>query len=141
MQRPEIGRSYNTLARAGANIRVFPLSNWTERDVWRYIRREHIDVVPLYFAMLRPVVSRDGALIMVDDHRLRLHEKEVIEHRRIRFRTLGCYPLTGAVDSTATDVDGILAELASAGATERAGRLIDGHAGDSMEAKKREGYF
>ncbi|NLA67811.1 MAG: phosphoadenosine phosphosulfate reductase family protein, partial [Gammaproteobacteria bacterium] len=119
----------------------FPLSNWTELDVWRYIRREGIPVVPLYFAAERPVVERGGTLVMVDDERFRLEPGERPAMRRVRFRTLGCYPLTGAIESDAADLDAIIAEMEAAGRSERAGRLIDHAEGDSMEKKKREGYF
>jgi sulfate adenylyltransferase subunit 2 len=122
-------------------VRVFPLSNWTELDVWEYIRNESIAVVPLYFAKERPVVERDGALIMVDDDRLPLAPEEKPQMRLVRFRTLGCYPLTGAVESPADNVDEIVSELAAARTSERQGRLIDGDENASMERKKREGYF
>lgn len=140
-QRPELWNLYNPKVREGESVRVFPLSNWTERDVWRYIRQEDISVVPLYFAAERPVVERDGLLIVVDDDRFTLRTGERIEHRRVRFRTLGCYPLTGAVESAAADVDAILAEMADGRQSERAGRAIDHAQGAGMEAKKREGYF
>ena len=140
-QRPELWNLYNPKVREGESVRVFPLSNWTERDVWRYIRQENIPVVPLYFAAERPVVERDGLLIVVDDDRFTLRAGERIEHRRVRFRTLGCYPLTGAVESAAADVDAILAEMADGRQSERAGRAIDHAQGAGMEAKKREGYF
>ncbi|TDK34114.1 sulfate adenylyltransferase subunit CysD [Luteimonas terrae] len=140
-QRPELWNLYNPKVREGESVRVFPLSNWTERDVWRYIRQEDIPVVPLYFAAERPVVERDGLLIVVDDDRFTLRTGERIEHRRVRFRTLGCYPLTGAVESAAADVDAILAEMADGRQSERAGRAIDYAQGAGMEAKKREGYF
>lgn len=140
-QRPELWNLYNARVAAGESVRVFPLSNWTELDVWRYIRREDIPVVPLYFAAERPVVARDGALLMVDDARFLLREGERIQSRQVRFRTLGCYPLTGAVESAASDLDAIIAEMESGRQSERAGRLIDHAEGDSMEKKKREGYF
>jgi len=140
-QRPEIWNLYNPTVAEGESMRVFPLSNWTELDVWRYIRREGIPVVPLYFAAERPVVVRDGMLIVVDDARFTLRPGERIETRRVRFRTLGCYPLTGAVESDAADIDAILAEMATSRWSERAGRLIDQADGAGMEAKKREGYF
>ena len=140
-QRPELWNLYNARVAAGESVRVFPLSNWTELDVWRYIRRENIPVVPLYFAAERPVVARDGALLMVDDARFLLREGERIQSRQVRFRTLGCYPLTGAVESAASDLDAIIAEMESGRQSERAGRLIDHAEGDSMEKKKREGYF
>ena len=140
-QRPELWNLYNARVDTGESVRVFPLSNWTELDVWRYIRREGIPVVPLYFAAERPVVARDGALLMVDDERFVLREGEQIQSRKIRFRTLGCYPLTGAVESDADDLDAIIAEMEGGRQSERAGRLIDHADGDSMEKKKREGYF
>ena len=122
-------------------MRVFPLSNWTELDVWRYIQRESIEIPSLYFAKERPVVERDGALIMVDDDRFPLREGEVVQMRSVRFRTLGCYPLTGAVESTADTLADLITEMESSTMSERAGRLIDGEGGGSMEAKKAEGYF
>lgn len=140
-QRPELWNLYNARVNPGESTRVFPLSNWTELDVWRYIRREAIPVVPLYFAAERPVVERDGTLVMVDDERFQLREGERPAMRRVRFRTLGCYPLTGAVESDATDLDAIIAEMEAGTQSERAGRLIDHAEGDSMEKKKREGYF
>ena len=140
-QRPELWNLYNARVADGESVRVFPLSNWTELDVWRYIRREGIDVVPLYFAAERPVVRRDGTWIMVDDERFVLREGEAVERRRVRFRTLGCYPLTGAVESDAADLEAVIAEMESSAQSERAGRLIDHADGDSMEKKKREGYF
>jgi len=140
-QRPELWNLYNARVAPGDSVRVFPLSNWTELDVWRYIRREGIPVVSLYFAAERPVVRRDGALIMVDDARFQLAPGEMPELKRVRFRTLGCYPLTGAVESDATDLDAVIAEMEASGQSERAGRLIDRADGDSMEKKKREGYF
>jgi sulfate adenylyltransferase subunit 2 len=140
-QRPELWSLYNARVTAGESVRVFPLSNWTELDVWHYIRRESIPVVGLYFAAQRPVVERDGALIMVDDDRFRLEPGESPAMRRVRFRTLGCYPLTGAVESDATDLDAVIAEMEAGTQSERAGRLIDQADGDSMEKKKREGYF
>ena len=140
-QRPELWRAFNTRIRPGESMRVFPLSNWTERDVWDYIAAENIPVVPLYFACNRPVVRRDGALIMVDDARLPLHPGEVSEMRRIRFRTLGCYPLTGAIESGADTLEAIIEEMRLSSTSERQGRLIDFDEGDSMERKKREGYF
>lgn len=140
-QRPELWNLYNGRISPGESIRAFPLSNWTEQDIWAYIAREHIPIVPLYFAKPRPVVERDGTLIMVDDDRLPLHPGEIPQMRWVRFRTLGCYPLTGAIDSRADTLEAILAELASARLSERQGRLIDADAGASMEQKKREGYF
>jgi sulfate adenylyltransferase subunit 2 len=141
VQRPELWRLYNARIAPGESIRVFPLSNWTELDVWRYVERERIPVVPLYFAARRPVVERDGTLIMVDDDRLPLRPGEEPELRTVRFRTLGCYPLTGAVESTATTVAEIVAETESAATSERQGRVIDRDQSGSMERKKREGYF
>jgi sulfate adenylyltransferase subunit 2 len=125
----------------GETVRVFPLSNWTEADVWRYIAREKLDVVPLYFADLRPVVTRDEQLIVVDDERMRLEPGEQPEMRKVRFRTLGCWPLTAAMESDASDLDAIVAETLSAKLSERAGRLIDHDEAGAMEMKKREGYF
>ena len=140
-QRPELWHLYNTRLRPGESMRVFPLSNWTELDVWQYIEAEGIDVVPLYFAKERPVVQRGGVWIMVDDDRLPLEPDERPEFRRVRFRTLGCYPLTGAIDSEAATVGEIVAELRQASRSERQGRLIDSDSDASMERKKREGYF
>jgi len=140
-QRPELWRLYNTRLRDGESMRVFPLSNWTERDVWEYITLEEIDVVPLYYAALRPVVRRSGVWIMVDDDRLPLKDGECPEMRRVRFRTLGCYPLTGAIESVAATPAEIVAELHAARRSERQGRLIDGDEEAAMERKKREGYF
>ncbi len=140
-QRPELWRLYNTRVRPGESLRVFPLSNWTELDVWRYIHREQIPVVPLYFAAPRPVVDRDGLLIMVDDDRLPLTEHEQPRTEMVRFRTLGCYPLTGAIRSTATTVPEIIDEVLVTTTSERYGRAIDHDQAGSMERKKREGYF
>jgi sulfate adenylyltransferase subunit 2 len=140
-QRPELWHLYNTRIRAGESMRAFPLSNWTEQDVWHYVLEEGVPVVPLYFAKPRPVVRRSGTLIMVDDDRLPLMPGEVPEMRRIRFRTLGCYPLSGAIDSDAETVEEVIREMASARTSEREGRLIDGDEAASMERKKREGYF
>ena len=140
-QRPEFRALFNTRLRPGETMRVFPLSNWTELDVWYYIRAEQIPVVPLYFAKSRPVVERDGALIMVDDDRLPLLPDEVPRMMRVRFRTLGCYPLTGAVPSDAATIDEIIAEMKESTMSERQGRVIDYDDGSSMEKKKREGYF
>ncbi len=140
-QRPEPWRLYNTRKRQGESFRVFPISNWTEADVWDYISREKITVVPLYFAALRPVVERDGALIMRDDERLPLRNGETPQMRMVRFRTLGCYPLTGAIESTATNLPEVIAEMRSSRASERQGRMIDHDGSGSMEAKKQEGYF
>lgn len=140
-QRPELWNAYNTSLRPGDTMRVFPLSNWTEFDVWRYIAREKIDVVPLYFAAPRLVVRRSNAWIMVDDDRLPLEVNESPSIKSVRFRTLGCYPLTGAVESSATCVEDILAELGQASLSERSARFIDNDRPSSMEEKKRTGYF
>jgi sulfate adenylyltransferase subunit 2 len=140
-QRPELWRLYNTRLRQGESMRVFPLSNWTELDVWEYVAAEQIPVVPLYFATLRPVVGRDGALIMVDDDRLPLEPGEHPEMRLVRFRTLGCYPLTGAIESAAITPQNIVDELRQSRRSEREGRLIDNDEEAAMERKKREGYF
>jgi sulfate adenylyltransferase subunit 2 len=140
-QRPELWSLYNARVRPGESMRVFPLSNWTEADIWSYIRAEEIPVVPLYFAANRPVVRRTGGLIMADDARLSLAPGERIETLDVRFRTLGCYPLTAAIESEAADVDAILAEMATSRFSERQGRLIDHDEAASMERKKREGYF
>ena len=140
-QRPEFWRTPNPRLAEGQTMRAFPLSNWTELDVWRYIRRERIEVVSLYFAAERPVVERDGALIMVDDDRFPLAEGERPQARSVRFRTLGCYPLTAGVVSEASDLDALIAEMTESTSSERAGRLIDGEGGGSMESKKTEGYF
>ena len=140
-QRPEFWRLYNTRKAQDESLRVFPLSNWTEADVWDYIAREDIPVVPLYFAKERPVVRRDGALIMVDDDRMKLRPGEAVEHRKVRFRTLGCYPLTGAIESEAESLDAVIAEMRASRSSERQGRLIDHDGSASMEQKKQEGYF
>ena len=140
-QRPELWRVYNTRLSERETMRVFPLSNWTEHDVWEYIAAEEIPVVPLYFAALRPVVERSGTWIMVDDARFPLKAGEEPEHRRVRFRTLGCYPLTGAIASAATTPAEIITELRDTRRSERQGRLIDGDEDAAMERKKREGYF
>ena len=140
-QRPELWNLYNGHKRDGESIRVFPLSNWTELDIWQYIYRESIPLVPLYFAAERPVVERDGTLIMVDDDRMRLHEDEEIQLKKVRFRTLGCYPLTGAVESDADDLSSIVLELLRSRVSERQGRTIDADSSASMEQKKQEGYF
>jgi sulfate adenylyltransferase subunit 2 len=140
-QRPELWRIFNTRLKSGESMRVFPLSNWTELDVWEYIRAEQIPVVPLYFAKARPVVNRDGMLIMVDDERLPLKPGESPRMLRVRFRTLGCYPLSGAIVSDADTLDAIIAEMRSSTSSERQGRLIDHDEAGSMEKKKREGYF
>ncbi|TPW27568.1 sulfate adenylyltransferase subunit CysD [Pararhizobium mangrovi] len=140
-QRPEMWKIFNTRIGKGESIRVFPLSNWTEIDIWQYILQEDIPVVPLYFAARRPIVERDGMLIMVDDDRMKLHPGETIQERMVRFRTLGCYPLTGAIDSPADTVEAIVGEMLTARTSERQGRLIDRDEAGSMEKKKREGYF
>ena len=140
-QRPELWRLYNTRKRKGESLRVFPLSNWTELDIWQYIYLEQIPIVPLYFAAERPVVRRDGTLIMVDDPRLPLRAGETPELRKVRFRTLGCYPLTGAIDSDADDLPAIIREMLVSRTSERQGRLIDSDSAGSMEKKKQEGYF
>ena len=140
-QRPEMWKLYNTKIEKGESIRVFPISNWTEKDIWQYIKRENIEIVPLYFADVRPVVERDGNLIMVDDDRMRLNEGEKPMMKSVRFRTLGCYPLTGGVESTAHTLDEIIDETLSAVSSERTSRVIDNEAAGSMERRKREGYF
>ena len=140
-QRPEMWKLYNTKINKGESIRVFPISNWTEKDIWQYIKREKIDIVPLYFAAPRPVVVRDGNIIMVDDERFPLREGETPEIKSVRFRTLGCYPLTGGVESNATSLDEIIDETLSAVSSERTSRVIDSEAAGSMERRKREGYF
>ena len=140
-QRPELWRMYNVRKAPGESLRVFPLSNWTELDVWEYIRQEEIPIVPLYFADKRPVVERDGALIMVDDDRMPLLPGETPDLKSVRFRTLGCYPLTGAVESTATSLTEIISEMLLTTTSERQGRVIDHDSSASMEKKKQEGYF
>lgn len=140
-QRPELWKLYNARLQPGQSTRVFPLSNWTELDIWQYILREEIPIVPLYFAAKRPVVERDGMLIMVDDDRMKLRPGETPEMRSVRFRTLGCYPLTGAMESDAATLPSIVKEMLLARTSERAGRLIDQDQVASMERKKREGYF
>ena len=140
-QRPELWNLYNGNINAGEEVRVFPLSNWTELDVWQYVYLEGIDIVPLYFAAERPVVERDGMLIMVDDDRMPLREGEQPQQRSVRFRTLGCYPLSGAIESTAATLPEIIQEMLVARHSERQGRLIDHDVSGSMERKKREGYF
>jgi len=140
-QRPELWRLYNARKHKGESMRVFPLSNWTELDVWQYIYRENIPIVPLYFALERPVVERDGTLIMVDDERLPLLDGEKPAMRKVRFRTLGCYPLTGAIESDADTLPGIIEEMLRTRLSERQGRVIDHDATASMEKKKQEGYF
>jgi sulfate adenylyltransferase subunit 2 len=140
-QRPEMWKIYNTRVGQGESIRVFPLSNWTELDIWQYILAENIPIVPLYFAAPRPVVERDGMLIMVDDDRMKLKPGEQVEEKMVRFRTLGCYPLTGAIESEADDLPSIVREMLIARTSERQGRLIDKDESGSMEKKKKEGYF
>ncbi|CAG8998354.1 MAG: Sulfate adenylyltransferase subunit 2 [Candidatus Celerinatantimonas neptuna] len=139
-QRPELWHTYNARINPGESIRVFPLSNWTELDIWQYIYLENIDIVPLYKAAVRPVVERDGTLIMVDDERMPV-ESDEIQHKMVRFRTLGCYPLTGAVESTATTLPEIIQEMLLTKTSERQGRVIDNDSAGSMEKKKIEGYF
>ncbi len=140
-QRPEMWNLYNTQIYKGESIRVFPLSNWTEKDIWQYIAREQIEIVPLYFAKERPVVYRDGNIIMVDDDRMRLLPGENIQYQKVRFRTLGCYPLTGGVESEADTLEAIVRETLGAVNSERTSRVIDHEAAGSMERRKREGYF
>ena len=140
-QRPEMWKLYNTRIKDGESIRVFPLSNWTERDIWQYICREKIEIVPLYFAKERPVVYRDGNIIMVDDDRMRLIDGETPVMKRVRFRTLGCYPLTGGYESDAETLEAIVEETFAAVTSERTSRVIDHEAAGSMEKRKREGYF
>ncbi|WP_297323750.1 sulfate adenylyltransferase subunit CysD [Nitrosomonas sp.] len=141
LQRPELWRLYNTRKNKGESIRVFPLSNWTELDIWQYIYLNNIPIVPLYFAKERPVVERDGTLIMVDDDRLPMHKGEVPMMKKVRFRTLGCYPLTGAIESEANSLTAIIQEMLLTKTSERQGRLIDHDSAGSMEKKKQEGYF
>ena len=140
-QRPEMWKLYNSKIQKGQEVRVFPLSNWTEKDIWQYIKRENIETPSLYFAKERPVVYRDGNIIMVDDDRMKLRPGEEIQHKSVRFRTLGCYPLTGGCESTATTLDEIIEETLSAVSSERTTRVIDNEAAGSMERRKREGYF
>jgi sulfate adenylyltransferase subunit 2 len=140
-QRPELWQLYNARLQPGESLRVFPLSNWTELDVWQYIAREHIPIVPLYLAAPRPVVDRNGTLIMVDDERMRLLDGEVPMVKQVRFRTLGCYPLSGAIESTASTLPEIIGEMLISTSSERQGRLIDHDGAASMEKKKQEGYF
>ena len=140
-QRPEFWNIYNNRIKQGESIRVFPLSNWTEEDIWQYIMAEEIDIVPLYFAALRPIVERDGMMIMLDDDRLELQSGETAEEKLVRFRTLGCYPLTGAIESAAKTLSEICDEVLKVNTSERSGRLIDHDDSASMEKKKREGYF
>ena len=140
-QRPEMWKLYNSRIKKGQEVRVFPLSNWTEKDIWQYIKRENIEIPSLYFAKERPVVYRDGNIIMVDDDRMKLRPGEEIQMKSVRFRTLGCYPLTGGVESTADTLDEIIDETLSAVSSERTTRVIDNEAAGSMERRKREGYF
>jgi len=140
-QRPEMWKLYNTRIKDGESIRVFPLSNWTEKDIWQYIRLEKIDIVPLYFAKERPVVYRNGNIIMVDDDRIKLLPGETVEMKKVRFRTLGCYPLTGGCESEADTLDTIVEETLAAITSERTSRVIDHEQAGSMEKRKREGYF
>ena len=141
-QRPEVWKLYNTQIKQGESIRVFPISNWTEKDIWQYIKKENIPIVSLYYAAVRPVVERDGNLIMVDDDRMKLRPGEKIENKMVRFRTLGCYPLSGAVESSATTLDEIIDETLASVESERTSRVIDSDGGSaSMERRKREGYF
>jgi sulfate adenylyltransferase subunit 2 len=141
LQRPELWNLYNTRIKPGESIRVFPISNWTELDVWQYIHLENIPIVPLYYAAVRPVVERDGMLIMVDDERLELKPGETVQYKSVRFRTLGCYPLTAAVESKAATLPEIIQEMLLTRTSERQGRLIDHDSAGSMEKKKQEGYF
>ena len=140
-QRPEMWKLYNSKIQKGQEVRVFPLSNWTEKDIWQYIKRENIEIPSLYFAKERPVVYRDGNIIMVDDDRMKLRPGEKIQYKSVRFRTLGCYPLTGGCESTADTLDEIIEETLSAVSSERTTRVIDNEAAGSMERRKREGYF
>ena len=140
-QRPEMWKLYNTKIKKGESMRVFPISNWTEKDIWQYIKRENIEIVPLYFAAERPVVYRDGNIIMVDDDRMKLLPGEEVKMEKVRFRTLGCYPLTGGMKSEADTLDAIIDETLSAVSSERTSRVIDHEAAGSMERRKREGYF
>lgn len=140
-QRPELWNIYNSRINKGESVRVFPLSNWTELDIWQYIHLESIPIVPLYYAAKRPVVERDGQLIMVDDERMPIHDGEAVMEKMVRFRTLGCYPLTGAVESEATTLEDIIQEMLLTRTSERQGRVIDSDADASMEQKKQEGYF
>lgn len=140
-QRPEMWKLYNTKIKKGESIRVFPISNWTEKDIWQYIKREQIDIVSLYYAKVRPVIHRDGNIILVDDDRLKLRKGETITYESVRFRTLGCYPLTGGTRSVAATLDEIIDETLGAVESERTTRVIDNEASGSMERRKREGYF
>ena len=140
-QRPEMWKLFNTMIHQGESIRVIPISNWTEKDIWQYIKQENIEIVPLYFAKERPVVYRDGNIIMLDDDRMKLRDGEKVEYKKVRFRTLGCYPLTGGCESEADTLDAIIEETLSAVESERTSRVIDHEAAGSMERRKREGYF
>ena len=140
-QRPELWIIYNTKINSNESIRAFPLSNWTELDIWKYIQKEKIEIVPLYFAAYRPLVSRNGTMLMIDDDRLKIEKNESVFIKKIRFRTLGCYPLTGAIESNSISVDEIVEELINLKVSERQGRLIDNDESASMEKKKMEGYF
>ena len=140
-QKPELWNLFNTKINTDESVRVFPLSNWTELDIWQYIYQEKIPIVPLYLAKTRPIIKRDGMMIMVDDDRLEIKQNEKIEQKKVRFRTLGCYPLTAAMESSATNVEGIIIELLETKFSERQGRLIDSDQIGSMEIKKQEGYF
>lgn len=140
-QRPEMWKLFNTMIHPKESIRVFPISNWTEKDIWQYIKQENIEIVPLYFAKERPVVYRDGNIIMLDDDRMKLRDGEKVEYKKVRFRTLGCYPLTGGCESEADTLDAIIEETLSAVESERTSRVIDHEAAGSMERRKREGYF
>lgn len=140
-QRPEMWKLYNTRIHSGESIRVFPISNWTEKDIWQYIKQENIGIVPLYFAKTRPCIERDGNIIMVDDDRLKLRPGEEIQNKKIRFRTLGCYPLTGGIESEAITLDEIINETLSSVESERTSRVIDHEETGSMERRKKEGYF
>jgi len=140
-QRPEVWKLYNTKIKDGESIRIFPLSNWTEKDIWQYIHRENIEIVPLYFAKIRPIIYRDGNIIMVDDDRLKLRPGEEVQNKSVRFRTLGCYPLTGGCESTADTLDDIVEETLAVITSERTSRVIDHEQTGSMERRKREGYF
>ncbi|WP_163537413.1 sulfate adenylyltransferase subunit CysD [Gracilibacillus sp. YIM 98692] len=140
-QKPEMWKLYNTRIQKGESMRVFPLSNWTEKDIWQYIRKENIEIVPLYFAKERPVVEREGNIVMIDDDRMKLEPGEKVVNKKVRFRTLGCYPLTGGVESDADTLDEIIEETLGAVSSERTSRVIDQEAAGSMERRKREGYF
>lgn len=141
-QRPEMWKLYNTEINQKESIRIFPISNWTEADIWQYIKQENIEIVPLYFAAKRPVVYRDGNIIMIDDDRMKLRDNEIIQMKQVRFRTLGCYPLTGGIESNACTIDDVIEETLSAVSSERTSRVIDHDGGSaSMEKRKREGYF